>query len=405
MPGGLSHDTASTAASAASRRAPAAASAATATAPAPAFGLAALCDELAGTFAERASVIRALARAFLAGEHAFVLGKPGTGKSALARCFAQALGLSYWEYLMTRYSTPEELFGPLSIPELQKGRFTRNFAGYLPGAQVVFLDEIWKSNSGILNSLLTAHNERVFHDDGKPVRIPLVSMVCASNELPESESELSALYDRCLVRLVTKYVDDRDAFESMLFAPNPTAPTTKVDIVAEQAATRAVTVPATSSMRSSICATACATAGFKVSDRRWKQCVRLIQAAAHLDGRTVAELDDLECLEDVLWRAPEEKTEATRIIQQVANPSGLKAVELLDQAKELVAQLPAIDDKVPASKAAFLGKVASVNGDLKAIAGQLSKLPVSRKVTSCVAEVEALRRSTSQAAAKAAGII
>ena len=67
--------------------------------------------------------------------------------------------------------------------------------------------------------------------------------------------------------------------------------------------------------------------------------------SAHLDGRTVAELDDLECLEDVLWRAPEEKTEATRMIQQVANPSGLKAVELLDQAKELVAQLPAIDDK------------------------------------------------------------
>ena len=165
-------NTASTAAPAASRRAPAAASAATATAPAPAFGLAALCDELAGTFAERASVIRALARAFLAGEHAFVLGKPGTGKSALARCFAQALGLSYWEYLMTRYSTPEELFGPLSIPELQKGRFTRNFAGYLPGAQVVFLDEIRKSNSGILNALLTALNERVFHDDGKPVRIP-----------------------------------------------------------------------------------------------------------------------------------------------------------------------------------------------------------------------------------------
>ena len=108
-------------------------------------------------------------------------------------------------------------------PRAAEGRFTRNFAGYLPGAQVVFLDEIRKSNSGILNALLTALNERVFHDDGKPIRIPLVSMVCASNELPESESELSALYDRCLVRLVTKYVDDRDAFESMLFAPNPTA--------------------------------------------------------------------------------------------------------------------------------------------------------------------------------------
>ena len=399
-------NTAPARASSTASRAAANGSAPTATAPAPAFGLAALCDELAGTFAERASVIRALARAFLAGEHAFVLGKPGTGKSALARCFAQALGLSYWEYLMTRYSTPEELFGPLSIPELQKGRFTRNFAGYLPGAQVVFLDEIWKSNSGILNALLTALNERVFHDDGKAVKIPLVSMVCASNELPESESELSALYDRCLVRLVTSYVSDRDAFEAMLFAPNPTAPTTKVDIVAVQAATRAVVIPddvkqAIVELRYRVRDTS----GFEVSDRRWKQCGRLVQAAAHLEGRTEACLDDLECLEDVLWRAPEERTEATRIIQEVANPSGAKAVALLDQAKGLLTSLPVIDDKDPASKAAFLGKVASVNGDLKDIAAQLDKLPTSRKVTAARAEVKAIREATSKQGAKAAGII
>ena len=366
---------------------------------APATGMAALCDELSASFAERDSVIRATARAFLAGEHVFILGEPGTGKSLLVRCFAQALGLSYWEYLMTRYSTPEELFGPLSIPELQKGRYTRNYAGYLPGAEVVFLDEVWKSNSGILNALLTATNERVFHDDGKPVSIPLVSLVGASNELPESESELGALYDRFLVRLVTKYVADRDAFKAMIFTPTPVAPTVKVDLRAEQALVRAVTIPVDVQDAIVSLRYACRDGGYTVSDRRWRQCVKLVQAAAHLEGRTVASLEDLECLEDVLWRTPEERSKVIELIQQVSNPDGAEAVKLLDAARELRKGLPPVE----VGSSTWLAKAGGVNKDLKDIAKRLESLS-GRKVDEVASEVASISSEVRKLTLKASGI-
>ena len=389
----------------ASRRAPVTAAAPPATAPAPLAGMAALCDALSSTFAERSSVIRAIARAFLAGEHVFILGEPGTGKSLLIRCFSQALGLSYWECLMGKFTTPEQLFGPLSIPGLQADRFTRAWKGYMPAFEVCFLDEVWKSNPGVLNSLLSITNERIFHDDGKALPAALKTLVTASNELPEAESELAALYDRCVVRLETRYIVDDDAFRTFIASPTPTVPTVAIDFAAEQAATKAVTVPDDVFDALVTLSRRIRDAGLKVSDRKWKQVIGLIKASAHLEGRTVAELDDLECLEDCLWRVPEERTNVTRIIQEVANPSGARAVALLDQAKGLLAGLPVVDDKDPSSKSAFLGKVASVNGDLKDIATQLDKLPTSRKVTSVRAEVKAIRENTSRQAAKAAGII
>jgi len=366
--------------------------------------LAALCDELSGSFAERRSVIRAAARAILAGEHTFILGEPGTGKSLLVRCFAQALGLSYWEYLMTRFTVPDEVFGPQSITQLQKDIYLRCTAGYLPDAQIVFLDEIWKSNSGILNALLTALNERVFHNGGKPTKLPLVSLFSASNELPESESELGALYDRFLVRLVTNYVEDRDAFQAMVFSPTPVAPKTRVEIVAEQAAAAAVTIPsdvhtAIVDLRYRI-----RDAGLSVSDRRWRQIVALVRAAAHLEGRTVATCEDLECLEDVLWAKPDQRTEVARIIQEVSNPAGAEAVKLLDQAKDLRAKLPAVDMKDEKSKLAFLSKAAQANGDLQVIVGKLAALPASRKVTEARSEAAAIRQAVIKLTAKCSGL-
>jgi MoxR-like ATPase len=371
------------------------------TAPAPASGLAALCDALEASFAERRGVIRAVARAALAGEHSFMLGEPGTGKSLLVRCLAAGLGCSYWEHLLTRYSTPEELFGPLNIPELQKGRFTRCTAGYLPGAQVVFLDEVWKANAGILNALLTALNERVYHDDGKATKIPLVSCFGASNELPESESELGALYDRFLVRVVTEYVSDRDAFRAMIFSATPTVPDVKVDLAAEQAAARAVAVPedvqdALVELRYRV-----REAGFRVSDRRWRQCVALIKASAHLEGRKVASTEDLECLEDVLWRVPEERTAVARLIQETTNPHGAKAVEAVDAAREVRAKLPAYTD---GNQAKFLAAVAQANQDLKDISKRLEDLPGSRKVLEAREEVARIRKECSTLAARAAGL-
>jgi MoxR-like ATPase len=375
------------------------------TASAPLSGMAALCDALDGTFAERTTVIRALARAVVAGEHAFLLGKPGTAKSLIVRCFAQALGLSYWEYLLTRFTTPEEVFGPLSIKGLQNDQYTRATRnGYLPGAQLAFADEIFKANSGILNALLTILNERVFHDDGRPTAVPLVSLVGASNELPESESELSALYDRFLVRVETQYVEDRGAFKSMLFGVRPTVPVVPVDLFAEQKAARAVTLPDDVQEAIVTLRYRARDAGLQVSDRRWIQCIALIRAAAHLEGRTVASTDDLECLEDVLWRTPEERTGVVRLIQEVANPSAAKAVSDLDSAKQLVASLPVLDARDPSGSTHFLGKAASVNKDLKDVAVRLAGYPDSRKVIQARAEVAALCKSLQKQTMRAAGL-
>jgi MoxR-like ATPase len=377
------------------------ASAPVATASAPSTGLAALCDALDTSFPERHSVIRAIARAFLAGEHVFILGEPGTGKSLLVRCFSQALGLSYWETLVGRFTTPEQLFGPLSIPGLQKDRFTRAYQNYMPSFQVCFLDEIWKCNPGCLNTLLSITNERVFHDDGKAIHVPLNTMVTASNELPESESELGAIYDRCAVRLVTQYIEDRDAFKSLITSATPTVPTVAVDFAAEQAACKAVVIPdslveAMVDLRYSV-----RDAGFKVSDRKWRACLNLIKASAHLEGRKEACNDDLDCLEDVLWREPTELTAISTLIQQVANPSAAKAVADLDNARKLVAGLPVLDMADPK---AFNMAAPGVNRDLSDIAARLAKYPAGKKVTEAIKEVEVLRKRVRVQSMKAAGL-
>src|SRR5512144_3093913 len=129
--------------------------------------------DLSGSFPERRDVIDGALAAVLAGEHVLLLGPPGTAKSALARAIAQAFGGSYFERLLTKFSTPEELFGAISLKALEQDRFARVVTGKLPEAEFAFIDEIWKSSSAILNSLLTLVNERVFHNDGQPVACPL----------------------------------------------------------------------------------------------------------------------------------------------------------------------------------------------------------------------------------------
>ncbi len=147
--------------------------------------------------------------ALLAQENLLLVGPLGTGKSMIARRISQILApqpgsADYFEYLLTKFSTPEELFGPLSIQALKQDRFERQTAGYLPSVKVAFLDEIFKASSSILNSLLTLLNERKFHNGSRSEATPLQAIVAASNELPKGQPELAALYDRFLLRRFVK---------------------------------------------------------------------------------------------------------------------------------------------------------------------------------------------------------
>src|SRR6185295_4550242 len=146
--------------------------------------LAQLARALEARFLGKDEVIRLLLIATIAGEHAVLVGPPGTAKSALIRMYARLIQAKYFEYLLTRFTEPNEIFGPVDIAAFREGRYQRRIEGMLPASEVVFLDEVFKSNSAILNSLLTLLNERRYTSGGVVIKAPLLSCFGASNEVP-----------------------------------------------------------------------------------------------------------------------------------------------------------------------------------------------------------------------------
>lgn len=177
--------------------------------------LARLLEVLESGLVERRQVLRLSLLGALAGEHTLLIGPPGTAKSALARRIHLAFrGARYFERLLTRFTVPEELFGPLSIRALEEDRYERHVAGFLPDAEVAFIDEVFKANSAILNALLTLLNEREFDNGAGRLRCPLISVIGATNQVPEDEVA-EAFFDRFLLRLVVGPVS-AEGFRALL---------------------------------------------------------------------------------------------------------------------------------------------------------------------------------------------
>jgi MoxR-like ATPase len=322
-------------------------------------------EPLKERFVGRDEVIDLIALALTAGEHLFLFGPPGTAKSALIRQFALAVRGRYFEYLLTRFSEPNEIFGPIDIARLREGTVATVTTGMLPEAEFVFLDELFNANSAILNNLLTVLNERIYRRGAETHRLPLLSLFSASNHLPDDEA-LRALFDRFLLRCQVKNLKPEamprlleagwalerwQASESTLTAADLAELTARLYEV-DLSAVREAYMEVVFKLRD---------LGVQFSDRRAVKALKLLAASALLCGRMTARPADLWVLRYV-WDREEQIEPVAALINGVLERCGdeparhpLAAPQAPPDGEELARHLDAIEQELANGQLALSG--------------------------------------------------
>jgi len=288
--------------------------------------LTALMSTLDEGLVERTGVIKLSLLALIAQENLILIGPPGTAKSEVSRRLAQVIkDANYFEYLLTKFTTPEEIFGPLSIKDLKEGAYKRQTAGYIPTSCIVFLDEIFKANSAILNSLLTILNERVYHNGSEKQKVPLLSLISASNELPIGDEELGALYDRFLFRKYVDYVSEDNVNQLFHVTNKPFLLADDLKLSAEEVIemgkeAQSVEIPqdiidSIINIRMKIKDTFKENLDESFSDRRLVKILKILRVTAYTNERSEVNHSDLLLLAHCLWNDPKNETEINKIIR------------------------------------------------------------------------------------------
>lgn len=335
---------------------------------------------------EKEDVVRLLLLTAIAGESSFLLGAPGCGKSMLARRMALAFkvdgenGVKYFETLLNQFSTPEDVFGNISLKALNgeleeckgKEEYRRLTENMLPEADVAFLDEIWKASPAILNTLLTIINERKFHNGSKVMDVPLKALFAASNELPAKDKGLEALYDRFVLRLCVGYIQNEDSFFEMIDGSSSSEfelPDEvkklqitneelkewkeKIDAVSLSDEAKAVISAIRKELvhRNNNMGDEDKKNGelFEVGDRRWKKIAHILKTSAFLNDRSEVDLMDCQLIEYCIWSTEKQQKQAREIVEKCIKQNGVDCDNAIDEIREQI-----VDFKVAIDEAWFM---------------------------------------------------